>query len=163
MSDLPQDLAEDEGLRHAQHVIAAVDMDDLAGGAGAVVRAQPDRGAADRLQRGVGAQGGVRLGMAERAGAADGGPGEGLHRAGRDRVDADALRAKVIGQIAHGGFQRGLGHAHHVVVRRHPVRALEGQGDERAAVGIRSAARRATSMKLKQEMFSEFWKLPAWC
>lgn len=44
-------------LRHAEDVKAAIDPDDLAGGIGARVRREVDCRAADRLKRGVRAQG----------------------------------------------------------------------------------------------------------
>jgi hypothetical protein len=117
-------------------VVAAVDADDLAAGAGAVVRGEVDRRAAHRFKRGVDAQGGVRLGLAEGlARAADRRAGQRLHRPGGDRVDADPVGAQVVRQIAHRRFQCRLGHAHHVVIGRHAVGALIGQRQDRAAIG----------------------------
>ncbi len=43
--------------------------------------------------------------------------------------------AKIVGQIAGAGFQRGLGHAHDVVVRHDFLRAVVGHGDNAAAFG----------------------------
>ena len=53
------------GLGHPEHMIAAIDADDLARGAGAVVRHQIDRGAADRLEGRVRAQRRIGLGLPE--------------------------------------------------------------------------------------------------
>ena len=66
---------------------------------------------------------------------ADARGGQGLHRAGRQRVDADVLLAQVHRQIAHAGLQRRLGHAHDVVMRHHALGAVIGQRQQRAAVG----------------------------
>ena len=66
--------------------------------------------------------------------AANRSPGKGFHRAGADRVDANALRPKVIGQIAGGGLQRGLCHAHDVVEGCDTVGPLIGEGQQRAAI-----------------------------
>ena len=66
-------LSEILALRHAEYVVAAIDMHDLAGGAGRRIRAEVERGAAHRLERGVGAQGRVGIGVLEGlARAADG-------------------------------------------------------------------------------------------
>ena len=53
---------------------------------------------------------------------------------GRDRVDADALRPELGGEVADGGLERGLGDAHDVVVLHHLLGAVIGHGEERAAV-----------------------------
>ena len=82
-----------------------------------------------------------------------------LHRAGRDRVDADALAAEVDRQIAHRRLERRLGDAHDVVVRRHLLGADVGQGQQAAAVCIRGSARRARSVNEKHEISIVRWKL----
>ncbi|MEY4981751.1 MAG: hypothetical protein RIR62_17 [Pseudomonadota bacterium] len=111
-------------------------MHDLSGREAAIVRRQPDGGAAHGLQRRVRPQGGVGFRMAiGRARPADGGTRQRLHRAGRDGIDAHLLGAKVIGQITDRGFQRRLGHAHHVVIGRDAVRSAIGQRDQRATIG----------------------------
>ena len=123
------------GLGHSEDVKSAVHADDLARRAGPRSRAEPDRRAAHRLERGVGAQGGVHVGvLVGLAGTANGSSGQRLHRSGRDGVDANPLGAEVIGEITRRGFERGLCHAHHVVVRHDPLRALIGQGQEGSAV-----------------------------
>ena len=53
-------------------------------------------------------------------------------RAGGDQVDPDARRPEVAGQVARGRLERGLGHAHPVVLRP-GQRRVEGQADDRAA------------------------------
>ena len=50
-------------------------------------------------------------------------------------VDADALLAEVHGEVAHRGFQRGLGHAHDVVVGDDLLRTVVGHGDDLAVLG----------------------------
>jgi hypothetical protein len=45
------------------------------------------------------------------------------------------LLAEIGGQIAHAGFERGLGDAHHVVVRHPLLGAVIGQREHRAAIG----------------------------
>ena len=75
------------------------------------------------------------------------GGGQGLDGAGGDRVDADAARAEVRGQVAHRGLERGLGHAHHVVVRHHALAAEVAQGHDAAArPSMRGATRRARAV-----------------
>ena len=59
----------------------------------------------------------------------------GLHRSGRNRVDANVGRTQVVGEIAHRGFERRLGHAHHVIIRHHARGAQIRQRDHRAARG----------------------------
>ena len=68
------------------------------------------------------------------AGTADGSACKCFHRAGRDGIDADALGAKIIGEVAHGGFECGFGNAHDVVIRRHTVGAGIGERQQGAAV-----------------------------
>ena len=52
----------------------------------------------------------------------------------RDGVDPDRALAEISGEIAHARFERGLGHAHHVVMRHHLLGAVIGQRQQRAAV-----------------------------
>src|SRR5690606_1734808 len=54
-------------------------------------------------------------------------------RPGRDQVDPDVLLAEVAGQVAGGGGQPGLGHAHPVVDGVGDA-VVEVQGHHRAAV-----------------------------
>ena len=55
-------------------------------------------------------------------------------RAGRDRIDADAVTPEVDRQIAHRRLKRGLRQPHDVVVRHRALAAIERQRDHRAAV-----------------------------
>ena len=107
-----------------------------AGDAGAEVGHQVERGAADVGELDVAAQ---RRGLARHpvdvAGTADHRAGERPHRAGRDGVDAHALRAEVGREVAYAGLERGLGDTHHVVRRHDPRGALVGQRHQAAAVG----------------------------
>ena len=58
--------------------------------------------------------------MLEHAGeAGDAAGGQRINRPSADAVHADFLFAQITGQITRAGFQRRLGHAHHVVVRHH--------------------------------------------
>ena len=41
---------------------------------------------------------------------------QGVYRTGADAVDADFLRTQIVGQIAGTGFERSLGHPHHIVM-----------------------------------------------
>ena len=107
---------------------------DFAGDAARQVRQQIQRRAAEFIQRHAAAE--RRMLLLERkhrARIADAGARQRADRAGRNRVDADAARTEIGGEIAHRGFQRRLRHAHHIVIRHHPHRAAEGQGDHRAA------------------------------
>src|SRR5699024_4618899 len=103
---------------------AAVDVDHFTGGRGEPVREQGDDGLARRGGVGlVPAQGRtVAPHVLEGSEAGDRGGGGGLERAGRDQVDAHAVLTDVFGEVAGGGFEGGLGHAHPVV---------DGPGDRR--------------------------------
>ena len=59
--------------------------------------------------------------------AADAGRRQRLDRAGGDGIDANVLRSEIGGEIAHRRFERGFGHAHHVVVRKHARAAKIGE------------------------------------
>ena len=65
---------------------------------------------------------------------ADAGGGQRLDRSRRDGVDADILHAEIGGEIAHRRFKRGLGDAHHVVMRHPFLGAVIGQRQHGAAV-----------------------------
>src|SRR6185437_14048957 len=121
---------------HADDVIAAIDVMDLAGDARAQRAQQIKAGAADLFERDVALQRRVVLVPFEDvAEIADARRGERLDRAGRDRVDANALAAQIDGEIAHAGLERGLAHAHHVVMRHHALGAEIAQGHGAAAFG----------------------------
>src|ERR1700678_970598 len=79
---------------HADDVVARVDMKNFAGDAARHGRQEEDRALADLLDRHRTAQGRIVLVPPQYvAEVADAGGGERLDRAGRDRVDADALFA----------------------------------------------------------------------
>src|SRR5690606_33376691 len=81
---------------HADDVVAAVDVGDFTGDARGEVRAQERGGIADVLDGDRAPDRGVGLDVAEDlAETADAGRGQGLDRAGGNRVDAGALRAEV--------------------------------------------------------------------
>ena len=89
----------------------------------------------DLLQQQRAPQGRRRPGIVvDRAGVGDGTAGQGPHRTGGQRIDANAVRAEVGGEIPHAGFERGFGHTHHVVVRHDPFGTEIGQGQQAAAV-----------------------------
>uniref|UniRef100_A0A182MQ53 Uncharacterized protein n=1 Tax=Anopheles culicifacies TaxID=139723 RepID=A0A182MQ53_9DIPT len=67
--------------------------------------------------------------------------GQRLDRAGRDAVGADAARAQRGGQVAHAGFERGLGQAHGVVVGHHAFGAQVGQRQHRAVAAFHQRQR----------------------
>ena len=48
---------------------------------------------------------------------ADAARGQRVDRAGTDAIDPDFFGAKIVGQIARAGFERGLSHAHDIVMR----------------------------------------------
>ena len=58
-----------------------------------------------------------------------------LDRPGRDRVDADIVTAKINREILDRRLQRGLGHAHDVVMWDHLFRAIIAQRQHGAAIG----------------------------
>src|SRR5690606_12455466 len=91
---------------HADDAVAAIDVGDFSGDARGQVRAQERGGVADVLDGDGAADRGIGLDVAEDlAEAADAGRGQGLDRAGRDRVDADAFRTEVQRQVAHAGLE----------------------------------------------------------
>ena len=55
-------------------------------------------------------------------------------RSGRDRVDANALRAELGRDVADRAFERRLGDAHDVVVLHHHLAAVIGHREQRAAL-----------------------------
>ena len=90
---------------------------------------------------------------------------ERVDRSGADAVDADLLRAEIVGEVARAGFERGLGHAHDVVMRHHLFRAVISEGEERCRPAA-SEARRAWRARSRSSRKNEqaFWtKRPRWC
>src|SRR5690349_7926107 len=57
-----------------------------------------------------------------------------LERPRRYRMDPDAPRAELIGEIAAGGFQRSLDWPHDIVVRDHALRAVVAHGEHSTAI-----------------------------
>ena len=122
-------------MLHADDVIAGIDVMDLAGDAARQVGEQIDGGVADLVDGHVAAQRRVVLvPLQDVAEVADAGRRQRLDRPGRDRVDADVLAAEIGGEIAHRGFERRLGDAHHVVVRHPFLGAVIGEREQRAAL-----------------------------
>ena len=58
--------------------------------------------------------------------------GQRLDGPGRDRVDANRLRSQIRRQIAHRRLERGLGHAHHIVVLEYTLATQVGQREDTA-------------------------------
>ena len=95
---------------------------------------QIERRTADMVSSTISAQRRGLVPFEHHAGIADRGTGQGAHRPGRDRVNADSVAAEIGGEIAHAGFQRRLGHAHHIVVGHHALGAEIGQRHHGAAL-----------------------------
>src|SRR5579883_912353 len=55
---------------------------------------------------------------------------------GRDGIDANVLRSKLIGQVARGAFQRGFGDGHDVVFWENTLACHIGQADHAAAAAL---------------------------
>ena len=86
-------------------------------------------GGADVVDIDEGAGGGLHLGLVEQfVELGDAGGGAGGKRPRGNRVAADALGAELGGDLADGGFQRGLGDSHDVVVLHHLLGAVVGHG-----------------------------------
>ena len=65
----------------------------------------------------------------------DAGRRERPDRPGADRVDADAVGPEVGGEVADRRLERGLGDAHHVVVRDDLLGAVVGQRQDATSPG----------------------------
>ena len=116
-------------------MIARVHVQDLPGDAARHGRQHERRRLADFFNRDGAAQRRVIfVPLQDIAEVADAGRGQRLDRASGDGVDADLLLAKVGGQIAHAGFQRGFGDAHDVVMGHPFFGAIIGQRQQRSAV-----------------------------
>src|SRR6185437_12230078 len=91
--------------RYADDVVAGVDEVHLAGDAARQVAEQIGGGAADLVERDVELERRLRLVPLEHGpGVADGRAGQRAHRAGGNRVHADAVAAEIGSQIAHARF-----------------------------------------------------------
>src|SRR5271165_3448611 len=118
------------------NVVAAVNVYRLSRDAAAAVAGQKDRRRGYFVDIDVALQGGLfGLGLHHFAQAADATRSQGLHRSGGDGVDANVVLAEIVGEVADAGFQRGLGHSHHVVLGDNFLGAVVGQGDNAAAAG----------------------------
>jgi hypothetical protein len=73
--------------------------------------------------------------------ARDAGGRERADRTGADRVDADAARTEVGGEVAHARLERRLGDAHDVVVRIDALAADVGQRHDRALAAFHQRQR----------------------
>lgn len=128
----------------AQLAEAAVHVDDFAGHAVGELGGQEHGGTAHIGGGHVAAQGSVLFHAGKDVlQTGDGGSGQGLDGAGAQGIDAHALFAQVVGQVAHGSFQSGLGHAHDVVAGDDLGGTVVGHGQHRRTVmqqGLESAA-----------------------
>src|SRR5215203_399627 len=89
-------LAVDRGRRHADGVVACIDIVDRAGDAGAEVGQQVEPRTTDIGQLDIAPQGrGLARHAVDVACTADHRAGQGAHRPGRDRVHPHALRAEI--------------------------------------------------------------------
>ena len=111
----------------AHHVVAAVEVQDFAGDAGRHVREQKRAALAGFFVRDIAAQRGHRFVQAEHFVDAGAAAGDGLQRAGAERVDAHARGAQVVRQVLHDRIERRLADAHHVVARHRPLAAEIGE------------------------------------
>ena len=66
-------------------------------------------------------------------------------RTSGDGVHPDVLGAEVVGQIADGGFERGFGDPHNIVVGHDPFRSEVGERDDGAASVINGRAALVTA------------------
>ena len=119
---------------HSDDVVARIDMMDLARHSARQVGQQVQPGPADVLDRHVAAKRRIIfVPLHDVAEVADAAGGQGLDRPGGDGVYANAFGPEVHRQIFDRGFERGLGDAHHVVMRDHLLGAVIGQGEHRSA------------------------------
>src|SRR5258706_6938903 len=122
---------------------AAVHHEYFAGDARGEIRKQECRGVAHLVDGHVAPHGRVFLDELQYpAESRDAGRGQRLDRPGRYRVDADALRSEVRGQVAHGSLQARLGESHGVVVRDDTLGAEVGEGQQRAVAPFHERQRR---------------------
>src|SRR5207245_7571077 len=91
---------------HADHVIAAIDMVDLAADPGGKIAQQVEAGAADIFDRDIALQWRVELvPLQDIAEIPDSRGGQCPDRTGRNRVDANVVAAEIDGEIAHAGLE----------------------------------------------------------
>src|SRR6266568_7774714 len=131
-------LADDDvggvGMLHADDVVAGIDVMDLAGDPAREVGEEVDRGVANLLDGDAAPERRIVLVPLENvAEVADACRCERLDRPRGDGIDTDVLRAEISGEVAHRGFERGLGDAHHVVVRHPFLGAVIGEREQCAA------------------------------
>lgn len=108
-------------------------MQDFAGDAAGPRAAEEQAGVADFLRFDITAQRGAFGNDIENFGeAGNAARGQSVDGTRGYCVDADIHRAEIRGEIAHAGFQRGLGGAHHVVIRHDFFRAVIRQREDGA-------------------------------
>lgn len=117
-------------------VIAAVHVEGFAGDGAGQVGGEEEGCAADfELVNVAVERGAVGVGLEHVAEGSDAAGGQGLDGTGGDGVDANISGAEVPGKIADGGFKRGLGDAHDIVVGDDLLGAEVSEGDDAAAFG----------------------------
>src|ERR1700735_1592840 len=90
------DRVPDSNAGHADNVVAAIDMGDFAGDARGEIGTQESADIADFIDSDAAAQWRILIDVIEHpAKVCDAGGGQSLDRAGRDSIDAGALRAEV--------------------------------------------------------------------
>ncbi len=122
------------GLWHGDDVVAGIDEVDVAGHAGGQIGEEIECRAADLVEGHAAAQGRVPLLEGEHLPClADAGAGQRADRASGDRIDADRRRPEIDREITHRRLERGLGHAHDIVIGHGALPAVVGQGQHGAA------------------------------
>src|ERR1035441_7274054 len=120
---------------HPHDLIPAVHVKDLAGNGGGAIAGEEQAGGAQILGQDVALALRVVFVVLEHLVEAANAPrGQRVHRAGADAVDADLLRAEIVGEIARAGFEGGLGHTHHVVMGYDFLRAVVAHADDAATL-----------------------------
>src|ERR1039457_3287070 len=121
---------------HPHDRIAAVHIYHLAGDARRAVAGEKNAGRAEYFGHEIAAQRRTRFIHLEHfTKTADAARGERVDRAGADAVHTDFFRAEIIREVARAGFERGLGHAHDVVMRHDFFRAEITHAHDAAAIG----------------------------
>src|ERR1019366_3867525 len=112
-------------LSEPHDVVSAIHVVGLARDAGARIGGEEHAGAAHLADFHIALQRralGVRTQHVSQAG--DAARGQRLDRTRRDRIDPDLPPAQILRQIPDRAFERGLGHAHDVIVRHNFFRAV---------------------------------------
>src|SRR5437588_5483840 len=127
--------AKESAPSKSHDVVAAVHVDYLSGDAAAAIGGEKQSGLAYLAYFDVAFQwSAFGVGFQHVPQSRDTARGERLDWPGGDGVDPNLLFAQIVGQIAHGGFESCLGHAHHVVVGHNFLAAVVGERSDAAAL-----------------------------